>query len=72
MEKKVKKVRVDFSAHYSVVVAVEDSYDYYDKAANIAEKYMNGNSVYPMWDVDDDGVYDVDDSEKAVNDEEED
>ena len=39
-----KKVRVDFSAHTSVVVAVEDDDDMYDKSAprNAVRNDLNG------------------------------
>lgn len=63
-----KKVRVDFSAHYSVVVAVDDTDDMYDEAVTIAEEYVEGNpSIRPNWEVDDGGFDDVDDDEEAVN-----
>ena len=55
-----KKVRVDFSAHCSIVVAVEESDDYLDQAAQLAEKYVDGNpSINPDWEIDDDGVDDA-------------
>lgn len=63
-----KKVRVDFSAHCSVVVAVDDTDDMYDEAVRIAEEYVEGNpSIRTNWEVDDGGFDDVDDDEEAVN-----
>lgn len=63
-----KKVRVDFSAHCSIVVSVEDSDEMYDDAIKIAEEYITGNpAITPVWEVDDDGTDDADDSEEAVN-----
>lgn len=62
----MKKVRCDFSAHTSVVVAIPDDADY-DDAAKIAEEYMQTNSITPIWELDDEGVDDADDSEEAVN-----
>ena len=60
-----KKVRVDFSAHYSVVVEVEDEESYYDRAAELAEEYIQGNpAIRPEWELDDGGVDDADDCDK--------
>lgn len=57
-----KKVRVDFSAHCSVVVEVEDTDDYYDRASELAEEYLLGNKeINPSWEPDDGGIDDADD-----------
>ena len=62
--KRKRKVRVDFSAHYSVVVEVKDDDDYLDKAAEIAENYMDGNkTIIPSWEIDDDGIDDADETD---------
>lgn len=56
----MKKVRVDFVAHYSVVVAMKEGEDIYDKAVELAESYVkNSPSVRPSWEVEDDGVDDA-------------
>lgn len=62
----MKKVRCDFSAHTSIVVAVRDDAEL-DDAIEIAEDYMRTNSVSPLWELDDEGVDEVDASEEAVN-----
>ena len=63
-----KKIRVDFSAHCSVVVSVEEGDEMYDEAVSIAENYVQGNSsIEATWELDDDGVEDVDDYEESVN-----
>ena len=62
----MKKVRCDFSAHTSVVVAIPDNADY-DDAATIAEEYMRTNRITPIWELDDEGIDDADYSEEAVN-----
>ena len=52
-----KKIRVDFSAHCSVVVELNESEDMYNKAIELAEQYIQGNpAIRPEWEVDDDGV----------------
>ena len=62
----MKKVRVDFSAHISVVVEVKDGDSYLDRAVELAECYVEGNpSITPSWELDDGGVEDVDDEEIA-------
>ena len=60
-----KKVRVDFSSHYSVVVEVEANDDMYDNAATLAEEYINGNpAITPSWEIDDGGIDDADDCDE--------
>lgn len=66
----MKKVRCDFSAHTSVVVAIPDDADL-DDAIDIAEEYLQCNSIHQQWDLDDGGVDEVDPSEEAVNEKEE-
>lgn len=63
----MKKVRVDFSAHVSVVVAVKDGDDYWDRAIELAEARINGGSYITRdvyWEVDDDGVDDADETDE--------
>lgn len=64
-----RKYRLDFSAHTSVVVAVEgdDEDMMVEEAVRIAEDYVIGSGVSAQWELDDDGIDDVDDSEEAVN-----
>lgn len=63
----MKKVRVDFSAHMSVVVAVKDGDDYLDRAIETAEEAVNeiGFSQSARWEVDDGGVDDADDTSEV-------
>ena len=57
----MKKVRVDFVAHYSVVVAVNECDDMYEVAENLAQSYIDSNhSVKPTWEVEDGGIGDAD------------
>ena len=65
----VKKYRIDFSAHTSVVVAVEgdDEVMMEEEAVRIAEDYVYCSGISAQWELDDDGIDDVDDSEEAVN-----
>ena len=56
-----KKIRVDFSAHCSVVVAIDECDDMESKAIELAENYIQGNPcIRAGWEVDDDGVSDAD------------
>lgn len=65
---KTKKVRLDFSAHCSVVVEVPDTENYEDKAIKEAENYLFGNpSVYVNWELDDGGIDDADEDDEPVN-----
>lgn len=66
----MKKVRCDFSAHTSVVVAIPDDAEL-DDAIDIAEEYLQRNSIHQQWDLDDEGVNEVDPSEESVNKKEE-
>lgn len=60
----MKKVIVDFSAHISVVVEVKDGDSYLGRAAELAERYVRGNSsIKPYWELDDGGIEDADDEE---------
>ena len=61
----MKKVRVDFSAHISVVVAVKDGDDYLDRAVETAEKSINEVGFSAIWEVDDDGVDDANDTDEV-------
>ena len=63
----MKKVRVDFSAHMSVVVAVKDGDDYLDRAVETAEEAINelGFRQSAIWEVDDDGVDDANDTDEV-------
>lgn len=57
----MKKIRVDFVAHQSVVVAVKETEDMYEVAEQIAQVYIeNSPSVHPTWEVEDGGVDDAD------------
>lgn len=61
---KRKKIRVDFSAHYSVVVELNESEEMYDEAVELAEQYVQGNpAIIAAWEADDDGVSDADDED---------
>lgn len=62
----MKKVRCDFSAHTSIVVAIPDESEL-DDAIEIAEEYMKTKGVTPVWELDDGGVDEVDETEEAVN-----
>lgn len=64
------KVRLDYSAHISVVVEVpgddlDENVEF--EAMKIAEDYLHGNGVHADWELDDGGVDVVDDDENAVN-----
>lgn len=62
----MKKVRVDFVAHYSVVVQVKECDDMYDKAAELAEQYIQGNpAIETVWEVEDGGVDDAGEEENV-------
>ena len=65
---KTKKVRLDFSAHCSVVVEVPDVDNYEDEAVELAENYLSGNNnVYVSWELDDGGIEDADEDDEAIN-----
>ena len=56
----MKKIRVDFVAHSSVVVQVKEGDDMYDKAIELAEQYIQGNpQIETVWEVEGDGVDDA-------------
>lgn len=63
----MKKVRVDFSAHMPVVVAVKDGDDYLDRAIETAEEAVNELrfTQSARWEVDDGGVDDADDTDEV-------
>lgn len=62
----MRNVRIDFSAHISVVARVEDGDDYLDRAAELAEDFLNGNpSIHPVWEIDDVGIEDAHADENA-------
>lgn len=62
----MKKVRCDFCAQLSVVVAIPDDAED-DSAVEIAEEYLKRRSVKPQWELEDGGVSDADDTEVAIN-----
>lgn len=63
-----RKVRLDFSAHCSVVVEVPDTENYEEEAIKEAENYLFGNpSVYVSWELDDGGIDDADEDDEPVN-----
>ena len=64
------KVRLDYSAHISVVVNVpgDSLLDVEDLAVEIAENYLHGADVRADWELDDDGIEEEDESCEAVND----
>lgn len=66
-----KKFRLDFSAHTSVVVAVDDCDEELmeEEAIRVAQEYLLRGGIETTWELDDGGFDDVDDSEEAVNDE---
>lgn len=57
--KEMKKVRVDFVAHMSLVVAVEDGVDYLNRAVDVALEHVYDADYTPVWEVEDDGVDDA-------------
>ena len=58
----MKKVRVDFVAHCSVVVEVEEGDCMYDDAVDLASEFVSYSStIKPVWEVEDGGVSDADD-----------
>lgn len=61
----MRKVIVDFVAHRSVVVALNDDEDS-DKAIEMAQDYVErNNAMSPMWDYED--FDDTDDNAEAIN-----
>lgn len=61
---KRKKLRVDFSAHCSVVIELNEGDGMYDEAIELAEQYIHGNpNIRATWEADDDGVSDADEEE---------
>lgn len=67
-----KKFRLDFSAHTSVVVAVNDCDEELmeEEAIRIAQEHLHRRGVEASWELDDGGLDDADDSEEAVNEDE--
>ena len=62
----MKKIRVDLTAHTSIVVGVNECDDMYDKAAEIAESFIQGNPSFDAyWEVDDGGVDDADENDEV-------
>ena len=57
---KTVKLRLDFSAHHSVVVEVPDDENQEKNAIAIAEEYLDSNGVCPIWELDDEGITDDD------------
>lgn len=66
---KTVKLRLDYSAHQSVVVEVPDDENQEVNAIAIAYEYLASNGVCPMWELEDEGISedDVEDAE-PVND----
>lgn len=69
----MKKVRIDFIAQQSVVIAINDNdetEDYTDKAVIMAEKWINKNQPYVSWEIDQRGnPEDAENEVTAVNEE---
>lgn len=62
------KLRLDYSAHISVIVNMPDDLDeemVERKAMETADAYLHGNGVHPDWELDDCGIEEVDDSYEA-------
>lgn len=62
------KLRLDYSAHISVVVDVPDDMDeemMEIKAIETADAYLHSSGVRPEWELDDEGIGNVDDSYEA-------
>lgn len=64
---KTKKFRIDFVARTSVVVEVPECDNEEDIAIRIAEDYANTNDMNPSWEYEDEGIEEVGDDEKPVN-----
>lgn len=65
-----KKVRLDYTAHISVVVEVPNDEDWFDNAISVAADYLygyRGVKAKPMWELDDGGVEEVGKEEEAIN-----
>ena len=59
------KIRLDYSAHISVIVNMPDDLDeemMETKAMEEADAYLQGSGVHPDWELDDAGIEVVDDS----------
>ena len=56
----MKKIRVDFVAHISVVVDVNESEDAYEVAEELAQTYVDCNpSIKAKWQIEDGGINDA-------------
>lgn len=63
-----RKIRLDFVAHYSVVVEVPDDENSEENAITIAEDYMSSKDVYVTWELEDGGIeYVEDENEEPIN-----
>lgn len=64
------KIRLDYSAHISVVVNVpgENLDELQYEAMKIAENYLSHGDVFVDWELEDGGVDEEDESCPAVND----
>ena len=64
-----RKLRLDFVAHTSLVVEVEDNEKAEATAIKIAEKELRSNGFFPEWELEDGGIEDLepDDDEVPVN-----
>lgn len=65
--RKVIKYRLDFTAHKSIVIEVPNGVNSEDEAIKIAQHYLSGNNVITEWELDDEGIMQVDDNCEAVN-----
>lgn len=66
---KTVKLRLDFSAHESVVVEVPDDEHQEENAIAIAAEYLSRNGLCPIWDLDDEGISEDDvENVEPVND----
>lgn len=61
----MKKVIVDFVAHQSVVVALNDDQEE-DEAIEIAQNYIDNHNCYAMWEFDN-NVEHADEDSEPVN-----
>lgn len=68
----MKKVRISFIALKSVVIAVNDNDDeesYEETAINMAEKWINKNQPYTLWELDERDEPEDAEGEDAINEE---
>ena len=65
---KTIKYRLDFTAHYSIVVEVPDEENSEENAIKIGEDCITKNDIVPCWDLDDGGIEVAEEDEEPVND----